>query len=438
VAVDARFDLPPEEALAFFRAKGYALGFAWQDVWQQEHDAAFTVAKMMDLDLLRDTRAAVDKAIAEGQTFQQFRDNLEPTLVKAGWWGKAEMVDPATAEKKLVQLGSTRRLRHIYRNNMQQAYAAGHWQQIEQNKDDAPYLMYDAVDDGRTREEHLEWDGTVLPWNDPWWETHYPPNGHNCRCSVIQLSAEQVRAMGLAVADAAPPVKTRDYTNPRTGEVSQVPEGIDPGFAHRPGASRAGQAAQQFAQKAADAPPEMGIRAMKTLSAAEARAFDAEHARWVDEVLAAQAGPVRSGQRVVGGLDLTDMQAMAARGRPVTSGAIWLDPGLLRGPKAARHEAAGNALSTDDWRALPARLRNPEAVLLDRVDGKLLYVFGAGTAPGSAATAAKIVVEVERMDTPSPGRGAEKRAMNSIRTGFRVQPADLRVSRYELVRGSLP
>lgn len=249
MAVEARFDLPPKEAIAFFQAKGYATSFAWQDMWQREHDAAFTVAKMMDVDLLRTVRETLDKSMSEGWTFQQFRDELEPRLVQAGWWGKAEVQDPLTGETKVVQLGSVRRLRTIFRTNMQTAYAAGHWQQIQETKAEAPYLMYDAVNDDITREEHREWDGTVLPIDHPWWTTHSPPNGYNCRCSLIQLSADEVRAQGLAVAEQAPKDTPRSYTNPRTGEVTEVPSGIDPGWAYNPGASRIEQLQQQLAEK---------------------------------------------------------------------------------------------------------------------------------------------------------------------------------------------
>mgnify|MGYP000246292363 CR=1 FL=1 len=48
-------------------------------------------------------------------------------------------------------------------------------ERIEQNKAEAPYLMYDAVMDEATRDEHAAWDGTVLPVSDPWWNTHTPP-----------------------------------------------------------------------------------------------------------------------------------------------------------------------------------------------------------------------------------------------------------------------
>lgn len=249
MAAEARFDLAPEKALAFFRGKGYATSFAWQDVWQQEHDAAFTVAKLMDVDLLRDVRAAVDKALADGQTFEQFRDGLEGRLVEAGWWGKAEMKDPATGETQLVQLGSPRRLRTIFRTNLQTAYSAGHWAEIQSTKADAPYLMYDAVDDSATREEHAAWDGTVLPADDPWWQTHMPPNGWNCRCGVIQLSAEQAQAMGYAPTDKAPASPTREWVNPRSGVIERVPVGIDPGWAYNPGASRTDELQAQLDQK---------------------------------------------------------------------------------------------------------------------------------------------------------------------------------------------
>lgn len=249
--ISINFKLPPEETLKFFRAKGYRVGFAWQDVWQQEHEAAFTVAKMMDLDLLKDTRAAVDRAIAEGQTFQQFRKELEPKLADAGWWGRKEMVDPVTGETREVQLGSVRRLRTIFRVNMQAGYAAGHWAQIEDNKREAPYLMYDAVDDGRTRPEHRAWDGIVLPADDPFWTDHMPPNGWNCRCSVIQLSDSDLERIGKKPADKPPRFanETREYVNPRTGEVMDVPRGVDPGWAYNPGKDRLAHLREAYADK---------------------------------------------------------------------------------------------------------------------------------------------------------------------------------------------
>lgn len=36
----------------------------------------------------------------------------------------------------------------------------------------------------------------------------------------------------------SPEVVMREYVNPRSGEVTQVPLGIDPGFAYNPGISR--------------------------------------------------------------------------------------------------------------------------------------------------------------------------------------------------------
>ncbi len=257
MGIKLSFDLAPEQALKFFRAKGYRTSFAWQDVWQAEHETAFTVAKMMDLDMLKDVRTAVDKALAEGQTFQEFRKNIEPALFDAGWWGRKEMADPLTGEIKEVQLGSVRRLRTIFRVNMQTSYAAGHWAQIEDNKADAPFLMYDAVDDGRTRPEHRSWDGKVLRADDPWWEAHTPPNGWNCRCSVIQLSASDLKRMGKSGPDEAPPVQTREYVNPRTGEVAAVPRGIDPGWAYNPGKARYAELRAQEFEKLETAPATM-------------------------------------------------------------------------------------------------------------------------------------------------------------------------------------
>jgi SPP1 gp7 family putative phage head morphogenesis protein len=242
------FDLAPKKALQWFRAKGYNTTFAWQDAWKSDHADAFTVAKMANVDLLRDVRMAVDKAMASGQSFEQFRKELEPVLVDAGWWGHQEVIDPLTQQAVVAELGSVRRLRIIYQVNMQTSYAAGAWDAIQETKGEAGLLMYDAIDDERTREEHRAWDGIILPVDDPWWSSHYPPNGWNCRCSVIQLTAEQAEAEGYKGA-AAPEVKTREYTNPRTGEVSQVPIGIDSGFDYNVGTVQHPTLQQQLEEK---------------------------------------------------------------------------------------------------------------------------------------------------------------------------------------------
>lgn len=234
----ARFDLPPEEAIAFFEQKGLRVSFAWQDVFAAEHESGFTVAKMADLDLLADVQQAVARALADGETLQQFKNALIPRMQAAGWWGIGEQVDPLTGKTREVQLGSARRLETIFRTNLSMAYSAGEWAQIEETAEDAPYLMYDAVDDNLTREQHRAWSGIVLRWDDPWWQTHRPPNGYNCRCSTIQLSDRDLKREGKSGPDKAPPIKRREWVNKRTGEVMQIPLGIDPGFDYNPGEGR--------------------------------------------------------------------------------------------------------------------------------------------------------------------------------------------------------
>lgn len=229
--------LPPAEAVNYFRSKGYAPSFDWQDIWQDEHAAAFAVAKMARLDLLQDVRAAVDKALAEGKTLAQFKKELTPILQEKGWWGKKQQIDPATGETRLVQLGSPRRLEIIYDTNLRTAHAAGRWEQIERSKATRPFLRYSATLDSRTRPAHRAWHGKILPVDDPSWSTHYPPNGWRCRCTVIQYSQAQLDSRGWSVSEPPKP-RTVTYTNPRTGEVSQVPRGIDPGFGYNVGQSR--------------------------------------------------------------------------------------------------------------------------------------------------------------------------------------------------------
>lgn len=242
------FNIEPTKALAYFKAKGLRETFAWQDMLGDAHDHAFTVAKMMDVDLLGQMRASMESALANGTPFKEWADSITPTLQSAGWWGKKTVLDPLTGETVVAKLGSPHRLETIFRTNMQTAYAAGAWQEIVDQARDAPYLMYDAVDDFRTREQHRAWDRTVLPVASPWWKTHYPPNGWNCRCGVIQLSAAEVDRLGLDVSEV-PNDGTYTWTNPRTGTEMQIPNGLDPGFDKNSGMSFAADMKQLLDNK---------------------------------------------------------------------------------------------------------------------------------------------------------------------------------------------
>lgn len=223
------FELKPEEAINYFTGKGLKPTYNWYEMLNAQHDVSFTVAKMMDLDLLSTVQQSLKDALAKGKTFQNFKAELTPILQQKGWWGKA--VDPATGAS--VQLGSASRLETIFRTNMQSSYAAGQWQQIVEQQEYAPYLMYDAVDDSRTRADHKAFDGEVFPISHAFWETNYPPNGWNCRCGVIQMDADDLEVYGLKVSNA--PIQMKKWTNPNTGVTNKIPLGVDPGFAHNPG-----------------------------------------------------------------------------------------------------------------------------------------------------------------------------------------------------------
>ena len=232
-----KFDpVPPKEALEYFRAKGWKVGFDHRDVWRQEHAYAFTVAKAMELDVLQTIRGEVDKALAEGRTLRQFQRDLEPMLQRQGWWGVKELRDPVTGELRPVQLGSPRRLRTIYRANLRTARAAGQWERAQRNLRTHPYLVYRLGPSREHREQHVAWDGLVLPADDPWWNTHMPPNGWGCKCRVRQVSRREAARLGGPVE--APKVTTREWRNRRTGRVERVPVGIDPGWDTNPGVAR--------------------------------------------------------------------------------------------------------------------------------------------------------------------------------------------------------
>ena len=418
--------LPPDEAVKFLEGKGYRVGFAWQDVWKAEHARAFTVAKMMEVDLLQEVHASLVTALKEGQSFDQWRKGLEPMLQARGWWGRAPMTDPLTGQTKVVQLGSPRRLKTIFDVNVRMSMAAGQWERIDRLKAARPYLRYVAVQDAKVRAEHLAWHGTVLPVDHSWWDSHSPPCGWNCRCTLQQLSAMDLERNGWTVTETPPPVAPRPWLNKRTGEVIDVPAGVDPGFDYHKGeAARDASAARMLMEKMAALPPQ--IAAVVADPVKLARAIQPDFVAWIDGLDLARP---RGQMRAVGTLPPKVVDWLARERPELTpeSGALMVtDKGIAHLMRDAKKEA--QRLLPADVKALPTFLAEPAAIYFDRQDPALLFVFDP---PGRTGKLGKIVVRVN-FATKEPGTRASIRG-NFITTGGLVKPADIEgQARYERI-----
>jgi len=215
--------LKPEKAIEYFKAKGYAFSWNWEEIWQEAHARAFTVAKVTRMDILQDIRTGIQDALDNGSTYQEFAKGLTPLLKSKGWWGRQEQVNEQTGEITSVQLGSPYRLRTMFDQNVQTAYNVGRYRTQMENVADRPYWEYVAVMDARTRPAHAMLNGRVFRSDDPFWDSFYPPNGWRCRCRVRALDDANLAERGQQVESSQGKLSQRDeLVSKKTGELQPV------------------------------------------------------------------------------------------------------------------------------------------------------------------------------------------------------------------------
>ncbi|PHS66357.1 MAG: hypothetical protein COB09_02540 [Thalassobium sp.] len=197
----------------------------WTDIARNAHDRAFVVAGAMKADLLHDLAKAVTKAIENGGTIEQFRQDFDRAVERSGWAYKGER---------------NWRTRVIYSTNMSTTYAAGRLSQLRdpELQQVAPYWMYRHGGSADPRPEHLKWDKLVVRADNPWWRIHYPPNGWGCSCYVIAVSRASAERLGGRFEE---PEATR-------------PGDIDPGWDYAPGDNVSTEIRQLVQSKAISLP----------------------------------------------------------------------------------------------------------------------------------------------------------------------------------------
>lgn len=374
------FNLPPERAVEYFRAKGLRVTSGWRDIEAAAHAKAFTVAGVLKADALQDIRGALDTAITSGKTYQQFVQELKPKLRARGWWGE-KPADPETGEVQPGRGMTPHRLRTVYQTNLQSAYMAGRYKAQLEDADRRPYWEYVAVMDHRTRPAHRSLNGRVFRYDDPAWSALYPPNGYNCRCRVRALSQADFDAEGIALSKGDGQMETIDvdlggkrgkvsvtgYRDPGTGQRFAP----DPGFDHNPGRGAYGLDVELARKVQAMKSPEIRSQVWQGLNGSPERLAD--YHGWTNRVL--DAGRAGSSAQVLGFVDdgvAGFMQALRPEREPVR--VLAISEKRLLHADSARHQAEGIALTRDQYAMLPGVVAKPDAVYFDTVRANFVYV----------------------------------------------------------------
>ncbi|EGT9208823.1 phage head morphogenesis protein [Salmonella enterica] len=429
--------LAPKEAIAYFRAKGQHIGWNWYETAADVHARSFTVAKAARVDVLTTIQTEVERAISQGVSQQEFIDTLSPRLKKLGWWGKQVIVDSAGNAEE-VQLGSPRRLALIYNVNTRVAYNVGRYAQLMNSTDTHPFWQYVAVMDSRTRPSHAALNGLVFRYDDPFWKTHYPPNGWNCRCRVRALSQERMNALGLQATQGDKYLTTKKVqaaVDKATGEmiemdVTTFADGArvmtpDAGWSYNPGSAAFGLDQSLIRKLIEVKSPQLREMVVQEMNNSPERQL--AFRIWAKNIMETRRGG--NDIRTLGFMSESVADAVAERtGEPPARLLAMSEKNLLHADSDKHHDT-GVALTADDLALLPSLLARAEAVLWDKVHHNLMYIVT--TKDGLA----KIVVNAPY------GIKRQPDSLDVVINAYRVKKValedDIRGGKLEIIEGGL-
>lgn len=195
--LDTPKHLPFEEAINFHKQKQNFLikTETWRELQKGAHARAFTVAGAAKDELLSDFFQSIRTMQEEGKGLRHFQKDFDAIVEKHGWDYKGSRGWRSTV---------------IYKTNVTTAWQAGRYKQQLAVSDTRPFWRYRHGGSKTPRQSHKNWDGLILRADDPWWITHYPPNGWGCSCYVQTLSQKDLDREGLTVGSA--PTKPGDTT----------------------------------------------------------------------------------------------------------------------------------------------------------------------------------------------------------------------------------
>lgn len=165
-----------EYALNLLENRVAVTKYYYDDLPKDLKKLSFYVSGLEKLREIELVKTSLSNALKSGHSFQEWKDSLDT----------GAFTDLSNA-----------RLETVYRNNVNNVYN----QSMRYNagtSDVTPYLQYTAIGDSDTRPSHAKLDGTIKRADSVFWDRYTPPIGHNCRCGVISLSAEDAKDLGIS------------------------------------------------------------------------------------------------------------------------------------------------------------------------------------------------------------------------------------------------
>lgn len=355
-----------EEQAKYFEKKLNLKTNSYLDVLGEEHDYFFMVAGANRNEVLTEFRQAIDDAILNGETLENFRKRFDEIVAKTGWEYNG---------------GRNWRTRIIYDTNVYGAYNRGRLQKHLELAEDMPYWEYQHNDNAHPRPQHVAWDGLVLRYDNPFWKYHYPIKAYGCHCTVQALDDFDLQHYGKKVSPT-PEIEFEQKTvgvrsgNPR---VVTVPKGVDVGFTpHNFDNIKAGRNQSidsVLMQKLVTAEPKFASLLVENiLQRPQAVAMlNLAMKDMVDKVAVEKVA--RGSMKYVGVVPpdvITKLEVKELA--PQTAVIAVRDEDVLHALRDTK-QGKGINLPIEFWEILPEKLRSPTAILLDITQAKNALIF---------------------------------------------------------------
>lgn len=148
-------------------------------------NAVDTALKEVPLDEVSVQRLKESNYVFSGiKTFHELKETFPSLLDEDG--NRKPFERFLNDVQKVHKTYNVQYLRTEYNFAHASALMAARWKKFEQDGD-RYLLQYRTMYDKRVRRTHRMMHNITLPITSPFWDKYFPPNGWNCRCTVVQV-----------------------------------------------------------------------------------------------------------------------------------------------------------------------------------------------------------------------------------------------------------